>query len=108
MMNRVGNYKLRITNYDFRKLLAICLIVCGSFAHAETILLKNAVVHTVSAETIANGSVLLQGGKIVRVFDNKSPNGSLVPNGTKEIDLNGQHLYPGLIALDTALGLSEI
>ncbi len=88
--------------------LLIALLCLGNLASAETILLKNAVVHTVSAETITNGSVLVQNGKIIQVFDNKLPSRILIPDGTDEIDLNGLHLYPGLIALNTALGLSEI
>jgi len=89
-------------------LITIGLFAWNNFAIGESILLKNAIVHTVSAESITNGSVLVQNGKIVQVFDNKLPSRILIPDGTKEIDLNGLHLYPGLIALDTALGLSEI
>jgi imidazolonepropionase-like amidohydrolase len=109
-MNRFTNYELRMTICELRKIsfIAIGLIFSHGFAQAETILLKNAIVHTVSAETIANGSVLIQNGKIIQAFDNKLPSRILTPDDTKEIDLNGQHLYPGLIALDTALGLSEI
>jgi imidazolonepropionase-like amidohydrolase len=74
-------------------------------ASAETILLNNAIVHTVSGGTITNGGVLISGEKIESVLDGKHPVG-VVANRT--IDLHGQHLYPGLIALDSALGLAEI
>ena len=70
---------------------------------AESILLMNAIVHTVSGETYTNGDVLIDGGKIEAVLHGKRR----VISG-KSIDLKGQHLYPGLIALDSALGLSEI
>ncbi|MEO5803734.1 MAG: hypothetical protein ABIR24_09395, partial [Verrucomicrobiota bacterium] len=88
----------------------ISVIVLSAFANsafAETILLKNAVVHTVSKETMTNGSVFIDNGKIMRVFG-LLDDSFVIPSDTKQIDLNGLHLYPGLIALDTALGLSEI
>jgi imidazolonepropionase-like amidohydrolase len=74
-------------------------------AHGETILLKNAVLHTVSGQTITNGGLLLNGAKIERVLQG---NESASVLASKTLDLKGQHLYPGLIALNTALGLTEI
>ncbi|MEP6662868.1 MAG: amidohydrolase family protein [Verrucomicrobiota bacterium] len=88
--------------------LAALIFIVPLLGKAETILLKNAIVHTVSSEPLTNGSVLIQDGKIVQVIDNTSPTRVLLPDNAKEIDLKGLHLYPGLIALDTALGLSEI
>lgn len=84
------------------------IIASANFAFAETLFLKNAVVHTVSGATITNGSVLIQNGKILVVSDNSLRTRILIPDGTTEIDLKDLHLYPGLIALNTALGLSEI
>ena len=72
---------------------------------AESLLLMNAIVHTVSGETYTNGGVLINGDKIESVLDGKHP---VRVFAGKTIDLKGQHLYPGLIALDSALGLSEI
>jgi imidazolonepropionase-like amidohydrolase len=69
---------------------------------AQSLLLKNAVVHTVSGATFSPGEVLVAGGKIVGVAR------TLSAPGAEEIDLKGQHLYPGLIAVDTAIGLTEI
>jgi imidazolonepropionase-like amidohydrolase len=65
-------------------------------------LLKGATVHTVSGATISAGEVLLRDGKIAAVGQ------ALDAGGAKVVDLAGQHLYPGLIALDTTLGLREI
>jgi imidazolonepropionase-like amidohydrolase len=71
-------------------------------ATAETLLLTGATVHTISGETFSPGQVLLKDNQIVAV-------GKTVPaNGAKTIDLSGQHLYPGMIALDSMLGLMEI
>ena len=69
---------------------------------AESLLLSGATVHTVAGETLAPGQVLIRGGKIAAV-------GQTVPaDGAAQVDLAGRHLYPGLIALNTALGLTEI
>ena len=65
-------------------------------------LLTGATVHTVSGETLSPGQVLIQDGKIAAVGK------SFDAGNAKSIDLTGQHLYPGLIALNTVLGLTEI
>jgi imidazolonepropionase-like amidohydrolase len=64
--------------------------------------LDHATVHTVSGKTIENGQVLIRDGKIVAVGV------SLPASDAKTIDLYGQHLYPGLIAPTTVMGLTEI
>src|SRR5262249_46389927 len=63
------------------------------------------VVHTVSGATITNGGVLLNGAKIERVLEGTEFTGV---GANKTLDLQGQHIYPGLIALNTGLGLTEI
>ncbi len=80
----------------------LLFLFSGSFAFAESLLLTGATVHTVSGATITNGQVLVRDGKIAAV-------GSSVPAaGAKKVSLDGLHLYPGLIALNTDLGLAEI
>ena len=85
----------------------VCLALCLGFSDeklfsADAILLHGATVHTVSGETFSPGDVLIQDGKIAAV-------GKEIPAGTaKVIELTGRHVYPGMIALDTALGLIEI
>lgn len=71
-------------------------------ACAEALLLRGATVHTVSGETLAPGEVLIRDGKIAAVGK------TVAAEGAVAIDLSGQHLYPGLIALNTVLGLTEI
>ncbi|MDB6022906.1 MAG: Amidohydrolase [Pedosphaera sp.] len=92
------------SNFAFAALLIIFLVGTTNVP-AETILLQNAVVHTVSGDTFTNGSVLINGDRIERVIDGKNTERVVAD---KTIDLKGRHLYPGLIALDSALGLSEI
>jgi imidazolonepropionase-like amidohydrolase len=83
-------------------LVLACLFLAGNISRAERLLLRGATVHTVSGETLAPGDVLLDGKKIAEVGSNISAQGARV------IDLKGQHLYPGLIAASTTLGLIEI
>ena len=69
---------------------------------AESLLLTGATVYTVSGETLSPGQVLIKGGKIAAVGSTVAADGATV------IDLKGLHLYPGLIALNTVLGIEEI
>jgi imidazolonepropionase-like amidohydrolase len=71
-------------------------------AFAETMLLTDATIHTVTSGTITNGQVLVRDGKITAVGI------SVAATEAKRISLAGLHLYPGMIALNTDLGLVEI
>ncbi len=115
MMNRIsenGNIKHRnpagsIPHSIFSVRCSMVLLLgatlgSANLANAERILIKDAIVHTVSGETLSPGEVLIDGSKIIEVAAKVNGSGAAV------LSLNGQHLYPGLIALDTALGLSEI
>ena len=88
---------------------SLCVLCVSAFiglfplrADAEASLLTGATVHTVSGATITNGQVLIVDGKISAVGETVS-----APDA-KQIDLHGLHLYPGMIALNTDLGLVEI
>jgi imidazolonepropionase-like amidohydrolase len=95
--------------YHWQAVVAICLALStAQRSKAESILLENATVHTVSGETFSPGRVLVQDGKIRDVSAMGGAERNLTPVDAKRIDLTGLHLYPGLIALDTSLGLSEI
>lgn len=83
-------------------LAALALFSISQPLQAETLVLKNAIVHTVSGETLSPGNVVVKDGKISAVSKNASA------KGAKEIDLTGMHLYPGLILADCSLGLTEI
>ena len=85
-------------------LLLLAIGIGGSLpcALAESLLLTGATVHTVSGETFAPGQVLIQDGKIAAVGK------TVAAGGAATLDLRGQHLYQGIIALNTVLGLTEI
>ena len=68
------------------------------------ILLKDVTIHPVSGPTIAKGQILFEDGKITAIGNRIAT----IPDGTEEISLNGKHVYPGLIAANTVMGLVEV
>ena len=66
------------------------------------ILLQGGTLYTVSHGRI-QGDILLEDGKIAALGSNLN-----VPDNAQVIDITGQRVYPGLIALDTTLGIVEI
>src|SRR6202000_1991336 len=85
-------------------LIAAALAVLSP-ALADTLLLRNGVIHTISGDTITNGSVLIENGKIKSVMGGTN---QFDLTGDTVVDLLGPHVYPGMIALNSAAGLSEI
>lgn len=71
---------------------------------AEAIVLKGATIHVGNGQVIENGMVRFEKGKITYV--GKLDVGQT--NGAKVIEAAGKQVYPGLIAPNTILGLSEI
>ena len=69
----------------------------------QSILIENATIHIGDGSVIKKGYVGFQDGKIKYVGETKPEN-----KYDKSINTNGAHLYPGLIALNSTLGLAEI
>ena len=73
---------------------------------SKPLLLSGATIHPVSSAAIENGKVLLIEGKISNVG---GPDLKInLPKDTVTVDLAGKHLYPGMIAANSVLGLTEI
>lgn len=87
---------------SMKKINLILILLLAFGARAERVLLSGATVHTVSSQTLTPGDVMVDGKKIVAV------GAKLDAKDSRVIDLKGQHLYPGLIAANTTLGLVEI
>lgn len=91
--------------------LAICLLVSTTWAapevpgapQSEPIALVGATVHPVSGAEMSEATVLFAEGRIVAVGHDVT-----LPEGTRQIDATGKHVYPGLIDPHTQLGLVEI
>jgi imidazolonepropionase-like amidohydrolase len=81
--------------------LAMAACCLGPAARSQSLLLKNATVHPVSGPALSPGDVLIVNGKVSQV-------GHPDVKADQVVDLTGQHLYPGLLALNTTLGLLEI
>ncbi len=101
MRFRISVLQIPIPARRLACLLVTCL-VCANTAFAESILFTGAIVHTVSGETLSPGQMLVKDDKIVAVGNN------LNSGSAKKIDLKGLHLFPGLIAATSSLGLTEI
>ncbi|MBI5433875.1 MAG: amidohydrolase family protein [Planctomycetes bacterium] len=69
----------------------------------ETIALVGGRLHPVTSSDIESGALVLQDGLIVALGANVS-----IPAGATVIDVTGQDVWPGVIALGTPLGLFEI
>jgi imidazolonepropionase-like amidohydrolase len=69
----------------------------------ETIALVGGTIHPVTAPVIEGGTLLIRGGRIAALGTDVE-----IPAGARVIDVAGQHVHPGLIALNTAIGLREI
>lgn len=89
-------------------LIAGAVALASVSSQAETLLLTGATIHTVTRGIIATGDLLVQDGKIASVVDGSQPTRAIYPSDAKRIDLTGLQLYPGMIALNTDLGLVEI
>lgn len=68
----------------------------------EPIAIDGATVHPVSGEPFV-GRVVFDGGEIIAVGKDVA-----IPNGARVVDASGKHVFPGLIAASSTLGLNEI
>lgn len=93
---------------------AAILVICGqALAQSQQIpappqnqpvVVHSATIHTVSSDPIeTNGYVVFDNGVITDVGQGRPPRVSKA----KVIDASGLHIYPGFIAADTTMGLTE-
>ncbi|HET7225335.1 MAG TPA: amidohydrolase family protein [Candidatus Eisenbacteria bacterium] len=82
---------------------ALALAFAAGAAHADTVVLTDATVHTVSGATLEHASIAITDGRIAAVGTDLTP----VPNA-RTIALAGKHVYPGFVSANTVLGLVEI
>lgn len=69
----------------------------------KPIALTGAIIHPVSGPDIPNGIIVFDKGKITAIGPDVS-----VPQGAETVDLDGRHVYPGLISANSGVGLVEI
>jgi len=81
---------MKTRNWLLGASLSLSLTAMG--ARAETILIRNATVMTVTKGTLQNGSVLIENGKIAAIGKNVS-----APADATVVDGTGKYLTPGII-----------
>ena len=69
----------------------------------EVLAIAGGTLHPVTSAPIEDGVLLVQDGRIVAMGADLA-----IPADARVVDAGGKHVYPGLIVLDTGLGLSEI
>ncbi len=98
--------------------LSIFLLTCGLFdlltfaqsrqipaaPQKQPIIIFSATVHPVSSDPIQNGYIVFDKGVITGIGEGEPPS---TPNAIK-LNAEGLHVYPGLVAASTYLGLTEI
>jgi len=72
---------------------------------SKIICIKGAKIHTAIGEPIANGMLIFKDGKITYVG---TENATELANANELIDCKGNEIYPGFIATNSTLGLTEI
>ena len=73
-------------------------------AQSGKIVISGATIHIGNGEVLENAEIRIADGKIERIG---GPTRELL-NDYEQINANGKHIFPGLIALNTTLGLVEI
>ncbi len=76
-------------------------------AQSEPILIMNAMAHLGNGQVINNAAIGFENGKLILVTEGAKFSYDK-SKYKKVIDALGKHIYPGFIACNTALGLSEI
>ncbi len=89
----------------FLILSIVSSVVCT--AQNKSVVIMNATIHIGNDSVIQNGIVGIKNGKIVEVIDASKYKVEL-GNYDEKIDATGKHVYPGLIAPNSTLGLTEI
>jgi imidazolonepropionase-like amidohydrolase len=72
-------------------------------AQQRPVALTNATIHTAAGPALVKATIVFDRGVIVDVGTNVT-----IPQGARVIDCAGKHVYPGFIAPNTTIGLTEI
>lgn len=107
---------MRIENFGntlrrFASRLVVALIAMPAWAHdivpaapqSQAIVIDGATIYTVTGAPIVDGRARFERGKLVAVGTSE-----VSIDAAQVIDARGKHLYPGLIAAHSVLGLVEI
>lgn len=102
----------------FRYLSIVCFAFAILSAQAQTnvpapvpkqtksVYLTHATIHTGTGEVLQNATIAFENGKIILVAEN--PSIKTDETMGMVIDCSGKHIYPGIIAPNTKIGIDEI
>lgn len=68
----------------------------------KPIALVGGTIHTITGDIIENGTILFIDGKITALGKSVS-----IPDGAERISISGKHVYPGMVASASTMGLRE-
>ncbi len=77
-------------------------------AQSKPLLVTGATLHTISGDVIERGQMLVDGGRIVAIAAAGAAITDPRAAAAQTVDLSGKHVYPGFVAANTVLGLTEI
>ena len=100
----------RVAIRFLRWLVFVCVLLCGALlaqqqaspTQIQDVLIKNAVVMTVTHGNIKNGSIYVKDGKIAAVGENVS-----APAGVAVVDAGGKFVTPGIIDSHSHIALDD-
>lgn len=93
-----------------KKSILIFALSMVNYAYAqqkENIIFAGATIHIGNGELIENGTIHIKNGIIVAIDNEPSANATIDPTAIV-VNAKGKHIYPGLIAPYSRLGLEEV
>ena len=82
-------------------LSALLILFAKVGVAGETILIKNGTIVPIKSGDSSVGDILIENGRISQIAPNIPP-----PSGAEVIDATGKYVYPGLVAVMTAVGVT--
>ncbi|MFM7386593.1 MAG: amidohydrolase family protein [Bacteroidota bacterium] len=90
-----------------RKICILIIILGLGIAHGQRILLVNGHLHPIEGQEITSSLIEIENGKIIAI-KNALSNSYNTKEWDTVIDATNQHVYPGFVAANSTLGLTEI
>jgi imidazolonepropionase-like amidohydrolase len=85
-----------------KRILTTILGLATTITFAQKTIINGGTIHIGNGKIIENGTVIIENGKISQVISGTSTEKGEI------IDAKGKHIYPGIIAPNTSLGLTEV
>jgi imidazolonepropionase-like amidohydrolase len=107
LMNLIMNMKSAIALFTLLAVTGIgihpSMAQIPAPVQSQPVALTGGTIHTLSGDVIENGTILFEDGRITAIGTNVS-----IPAGAIRENVNGKHIYPGLIDSWSQMGLYEI